>query len=143
MRDVRDVTKTGKRSWLGGGRMSAIRLRSLLVGPGVVVLSRSLAVLSAQVLWCCLPDLDNPVFQRGRRPENRSTKAATLELPFSGKPLAVKLGSQVDSAGLLVSVRLLYWWLGWAYFQPSFPIVLPPHALLSCCYGNHPSYPAA
>ena len=108
-----------------------VRLRSLLVGPGVVVLSRSLAVLSALVLWCCLPDLDNPVFQRRRRPENRSTKAATLELPFSGKPLAMKLGSQVVSAGLLVTVRLLYCSLGLPYSQPSLPVFLPPHA---SCY---------
>ena len=92
-----------------------VRLRSLLVGPGVVVLSRSLAVLSVQVLWCCLPDLATPVFQRGRRPDDRSTKAATLELPFSGKPFAMKLGSQVVSAGLLVTVRLFYWSLGLSY----------------------------
>ena len=108
-----------------------VRLRALLVGPGVLVLSRSLAVLSVQVLWCCLPDLATPVFQRGRRPEDRSTKAATSELPFSGKPLAMKLGSQVVSAGLLVTVRLLYCSLGLPYSQPSLPVVLPPHA---SCY---------
>ena len=108
-----------------------VRLRALLVGPGVVVLSRLLAVLSVLVLWCCLPDLATPVFQRERRPDDRSTKAATLELPFSGKPLAMKLGSQVGSAGLLFTVRLLYWSLGLSYSQPSLPIVLPPHA---SCY---------
>ena len=32
----------------------------------------------------------------------------------------MKLGSQVDSAGLLVTVRLLYWWLGWTYFHRQF-----------------------
>ena len=139
MRDVRDATKNGKtflaRRWSSVCVCVCLhgffRLRTLLVGPGVVVLSRSLAVLSVQVLWCCLPDLGHPVFQRGRRPEDRSTKAATLELPFSGKPLAMKLGSQVVSAGLLVTVRLLYWSLGLPYSQPSLPVFLPPHA---SCY---------
>ena len=42
--------------------------------------------------------------------------------------MAVKLGSQVVSAGLLVIVRLLYWSLGLHYFQSSLPIFLPLHA---------------
>ena len=51
--------------------------------------------------------------KRGRRPKETICRAASPELPFSGKPLAMKLGSQVVSAGLLVTVRLLYWSLGW------------------------------
>ena len=108
----------------------------LLVGPGVFVLSRSLAVLSVPGLWCCQPDQATPVFQRERRPEDRSAQAATLELPFSGKPLAMKLGSQVVSSLLYV-----YCTGHWAYLIltvaacrfSSSRLVLP------CCCGYRPA----
>ena len=85
----------------------------------------SAVLLSRLVAWLCRSGLC-PLRSVSSFSEKRATtqgticRAASPELPFSGKPLAMKLGSQVVSAGLLVTVRLLYWSLGWPYFHRRF-----------------------
>ena len=124
MRDVRDVTKTGKRSWLGGGRMSACvfartgSFACTLCWSALVSSSCRVRSLSCLLRFCGVVSRTLTILfsREDDGPRTDLRRRATLELPFSGKPLAVKLGSQVVSAGLLVIVRLLNWSLGLHYF---------------------------